>query len=157
LLCQSSKSPVDFWFEVDCSSKTKKISSDELDPDTTKRMNTTSGYFEDDAWMAEAAVNEEHPSPFTPVFWGVNAFILVMLLSVCTWCCYFGGKENLEQWSTRRRETDLEYRRALQERIEQQRAARRDSPQKRTARLKHSFHRCRVTMVCQAVISNIEC
>ena len=81
------------------------------------------------------------------VFWGVNCFILVLLTGMCIWCFYFGGKENIVEWTLQRGDTDMQYQQRVRDRHEERMAARRSTPAKRNARLKRSFQRNKVQMV----------
>lgn len=116
-------------------------------------MNNTDNNIYNNADSYQYDNNDNDNGEFDPiVFWGVNAFLLGMLLTVCIWCWCLGGKDHVTQWSERRIAADLAYQQALQDRLERQQAAKLDSPTKRTAKLKKSFQRCHVCMVRLASI-----
>ena len=91
---------------------------------------------------------------FDPVvFWGVNAFLGVMLLVACGCCVVCGKNNHWNYWLTitnmheRRRQTDVDYQRQLRQQNETQEARKVDTPAVRKQKLLQSFQRHHVSMV----------
>jgi hypothetical protein len=77
------------------------------------------------------------------VFWSVNAFILTLLVSVCSWLWCCGGYKGLTQV----RQSDLRYAHRQQQRNAEREARRQMSPQERQAAITQSLRRNQVRMV----------
>ena len=77
------------------------------------------------------------------VFWGVNAFIFALLVSVCSWLWCCGGYNGLTQVQ----QSDLQYAQRVQQRNAEREARRQMSPQERQAAIVQSLRRNQVRMV----------
>lgn len=77
------------------------------------------------------------------VFWSVNAFILMLLVTVCSWLWCCDGYKRLTQV----RQTDLHYAQILQQRNAEREARRQMSPQERQVAILQSLRRNQVRMV----------
>jgi hypothetical protein len=82
----------------------------------------------------------------TLVFWGVNIFILFLLISACLWC-YCIATSSKHQLR-RRQESDEIYRQTVLRRQQHELEIRRDSPDQRKRKVLDSFNRCQTRMVC---------
>lgn len=96
--------------------------------------------------------NEDTEHQTDPVvFWGVNAFILVLLISVCSWLWCCGGYKGL----TRVQQSDLQYAQRLQQRNAEREARRQMSPQERQVAIIQSLRRNQVRMVRLSVFCQL--
>ena len=80
------------------------------------------------------------------VFWGVNGFLLLMLVTMGVWCC-FCKKDWLINPHERRARSDEAFQRRVRERHERYKASKIVTPEQRRQRLLDSFMRHGVTMV----------
>jgi hypothetical protein len=92
------------------------------------------------ATSGSATVNSGHDS--SNVFWGVNFFLLVLLIGLSCYCWRFHKCSVVGQ-----RASDLAYQQVLQERRRIEEEKRKETPEKRQAKLLASFERNQVTMV----------
>ena len=118
----------------------------------TAGMAASDPTYEDDAFQdSNSTYSDITPNTAfdAPVFWGVNAFLLVLLVGLCVWCVWCGGKDHVESYlsANRRADSDREYQATLRQRQEARLEARRSTPTKRRARLQRSFVRNHVQMV----------
>jgi hypothetical protein len=125
---------------------------DLLSTTTMPTSNTTMKILNDTAALALSGQSNDNANysttNFDPkVFWSVNAFIFVLLISTVVVCC-FAKKE----WFTYDRETgrmnsDEQYRQTVLQRQRQQQQSKVETPAQRTRRLLRSFKRHQVEMV----------
>jgi len=112
---------------------------------TTGKSTTQSNNATNDNFTINNANGQFNPI----VFWGVNAFLFVLLLTACFWCWWCGGWK----WSaaSSSSSSDVEYRRRLAEQQPQQplqdTAALDDDPETRQRKIMASFDRCHVKQV----------
>lgn len=81
------------------------------------------------------------------VFWGVNLFILTLLIAASAWFCCLGGAKRMAAASSSLEASDQRYQQQVQERRQRREEARQMSPEERKKTILQSFQRNQVKMV----------
>jgi hypothetical protein len=98
---------------------------------------------------------------FSPaVFWSVNAFLLFVLLAVCSYCWCCGGFQRFVRASSsseqQRVSSDVQYRMNVLRRQQEREDAKKETPEERKEKLLQSFQRLHVSMVRLSVRKGLD-
>ena len=128
-----------------------RVLMEEADDTNTTGLTNSSDTFAnttDNTAIVDGDSTTNSAGEFDPkVFWSVNAFIFVMVVTICCFYYHNSDKAWFPNQEERRRQSDDVYRQALRERLEQEEARKKETPEQRTRKLLQSFNRHKVQMV----------